>query len=99
MGLDYLRALQKTCNEQANEALKERRLDRKDRWTESIAVRREGFVAETKVKSGIRGRGHHVYGEGNSFQLKEPEGAYTSDFDPENGVLSFENTYLRDDIC
>ena len=74
------------------------RLDRDSRWTESIAVGSEGFVAETKVKLGIRGRGRYVYGEGNSFQLKEPEGAYISDFDPENEVLSFENTYLWDNI-
>ena len=42
---------------------------RDSRWTESIAVGSEGFVAETKVKLGTRGDHSRVYGEGNSFQL------------------------------
>ena len=98
MGVDDLKMLQESYRVRVNEELKERRLVRDSKWTESIAVGSERFVAETKVKLGIRGVERHIYGEGNTFQLREPEVAYIGDFTPENDVLSAENTYLWDDI-
>ena len=69
---------------------------RESRWSESIAVGSEGFVAETKAKLGVRASGRQIYGDKESFELREPATAYTCDFAPENEGLGPENAYFLD---
>ena len=56
------------------------------------------FIEDTKRKLGFRGKGRRVVGYEGSYQLREPEVAYSCNFPTENDVLRLENTYLWDNI-
>ena len=71
---------------------------RESRWTESTAVGTGGFVKATRERLGIKAKGRQVVGENGSYQLKDPETAYTGNFDMENGDLRFENAYFWENI-
>jgi len=65
------------------------------KWTESIAVGSKEFIELTKQKLGIKVKGRHVIGGAGGYQLMESAAPYKVDSDPENGLLSLENTYIR----
>ena len=90
--------LQDIFQERVEEALNCHKLERDSKWTESIALGGEEFVEDTKRKLGFRGRGRRVVGNEGSYQLREPEVAYTCDFHTENDVLRLENSYSWDNI-
>jgi len=71
---------------------------RESRWTESIAVGTEGFVRATQEKLGIKARGRQILGSNGSYQLREPQTAYTGNFGVENGDLRSENTYFSENL-
>jgi putative transposase len=78
------------------EALGKQGRQRQPRWTESIAVGSEAFVRATKEKLGIRAVGREVMGANGSYELREPEAGYESNFSTENVGLSEENTFYWD---
>lgn len=86
--------LQETFQARVEENLASENHDRDRKWTESIAVGSKEFIELTKQKLGIKAKGRDVVGEGSDYQLMEPAAPYKVDFDPENDLLSFENTYF-----
>jgi hypothetical protein len=61
---------------------------------QSIAVGSKSFVEGVKEKLGIRAKGRKVAGLRDLYHLREAQVAYNSNFAPENGVLSPNNTYF-----
>ena len=92
------REVQDLSRSWVTEALASQNYFRESRWTESIAVWTEGFVKATRERLGIKAKGREVVGENGSYQLKDPETAYTGNFDMENGDLRFENAYFGENI-
>ncbi len=53
---------------------------------------------ESREEVGSKGSaGKEVLGAKGSYELREPETAYSCNFDIENGPLSLENAYFWDD--
>jgi len=71
---------------------------RDGKWTESVAVGSEEFVAATKEALGFKAKGREVIGRDGSFELKEPSAAYRGILGQENAVLSPQNQYAWEDI-
>ncbi|MCX5906880.1 MAG: hypothetical protein NTY64_06760 [Deltaproteobacteria bacterium] len=92
------REVQDLSRSWVTEALASQNYFRESRWTDSIAVGTEGFVKATRARLGIKAKGRKVVGENGSYQLKDPETAYTGNFDMENGDLRFENAYFWENI-
>ena len=46
----------------------------------------EGFVERTKERLGIRAKGREVMGVDGQFELREPEAAYHSHFEPKRRI-------------
>jgi len=80
-----------------HEAVARGKKQRETCWTESIAVGGIGFVDEIKARLGVKGVGRRVeQQQADRFVLKEESGAYSVDFEPQNGCLSPNNTYVWD---
>jgi hypothetical protein len=54
------------------------------------------FVDEIKARLGVKGVGRRVEQQADRFVLKEESGAYSADFDPQNGHLSPNNSHFGD---
>jgi hypothetical protein len=67
---------------------------REAKWTESIAVGREGFVERTKEGLGVRGKGREVLAHGDVFHLREQGAGYGDDSCLENDDIGLGNEYL-----
>lgn len=86
--------LKKTYKYWVEEALgKKSYCKREPRWTESIAIGNEVFVKEIKEKLGIKAIGRKVMDENGSYELREPETPYDTDFGVKNGGLNQENKF------
>jgi hypothetical protein len=72
---------------------------RESRWTESIAVGSEAFVQQTKKMLGLKARGRKVVVQKDAFELREGLVSYSSNFTPENAVLSEKNTHSWNKNC
>ena len=80
-----------------NDAIDNGRNQRESCWTESIAVGGIGFVEETKARLGIKGMGRRIEEqEADRCVLREESEPYSAVFNPENGRLSPDNSYLWD---
>ena len=75
-------------------SLKEMKHGRESKWTETIAVGSRSFVEQTKQRLGTRAIGRKVLDTGASYELREPESPYNSDFGPESANLRLKNTYF-----
>jgi len=78
------------------EALQMQGRERESRWTEGIAVGCEAFVRDTKERLGIKAVGRQVVGDNGSYELREPEVSYETNFGPENDGLRQENAFYWD---
>ena len=67
---------------------------RQPEWTESIAVGSEGFVNGVLEKLERRVPGRKIRSGVDHDELREPVGAYSALFTPENGLLRVENRFL-----
>jgi putative transposase len=79
-----------------NEALKNDRLEKDSKWSESIAVGRKSFVEEVHKKLGIKVKARKVEQVEESFLIREPVASYSTLFEGKNIPLRTENTYLWD---
>jgi len=86
--------LRNSYNHRVDEILRGGNHTRESKWTESIAVGSKEFVEATKERLGIRGKGRQVLVGSGEHELREPAIPYSSDFGPENTILSHENTYF-----
>ena len=84
LALDYREKMEKILNA---------RCTRDEKWTESIAVGDELFVAETKNRLGINAKGRRILEEDGAYQLREPIEPYNAVSRHENVPLSFENMF------
>jgi hypothetical protein len=66
---------------------------RDEKWTESIAVGSETFVAVTKEKLGFKVKEREVIGGDGSYELKEPSAPYRGILGHENAVLRLQNEF------
>ena len=76
------------------EILRAKNYVRENKWSQSIAVGSKSFVEGIKEKLGIRAKGRKVVGSRDMYHLREAQAAYNSNFTPENGLLSANNTYF-----
>jgi hypothetical protein len=68
---------------------------RDGKWTESVAVGSEGFVAA--MKESLKAKGRKVIGADGSYALRESPGAYKGILGYENEALRLKNTYFWED--
>ena len=76
------------------EALKNVRHRRDQRWTESIAVGSESFVTETKERLGFKARGRVASEWDGVFELRDAVAPYNRISGHENAVVRSQNGYL-----
>jgi hypothetical protein len=86
--------LQQSCRARVEEVLASANCFRESKWTESIAVGSEQFVAATKQLLGSKAKGRQVIGENETYELREAAAPYRAHFDLKNSVLRPENTYF-----
>ncbi len=86
--------LRKSHQQWVEEALHGGGTIRQPEWTESIAVGSEGFVNGVLEKLERRVPGRKIRGGVDHYELREPVGAYSALFTPENGLLRVENRFL-----
>jgi putative transposase len=78
------------------ESIRSGRPVRDGKWTESVAVGSKSFVEKARERLGIKARARNIIEGSGMFELREPQSPYNVGFDPENGVLTTENTYNWD---
>ena len=86
--LKDMEELQISCKKRVEEKIAGTNQTRDGKWTESIAVGSEGFIAATKSILGIKAKGRKIIGEEKSFELREPAASYGINFAPKNGLLT-----------
>ena len=62
-------------------------------WSESIAVGSERFIEAIREKLGYLANGRKIVEKDDTLSLREPHVSYSTNFDPQNSLLSFENAY------
>ncbi|MEA3358616.1 MAG: hypothetical protein U9R17_04310 [Thermodesulfobacteriota bacterium] len=67
---------------------------RDEKWTKSIAVGSKGFVDKVKSILGALAIGRRSIEVGESYQLREPDVAYSANFGGKKGNIGPENTYF-----
>jgi putative transposase len=91
-GFGDVREFQITHREWVEAALSSERLEREDRWTESIAVGSEGFVEQVKGELGFKAQNRKVAMVDGVYTLREPVQPYGHHFDRKNVALRANNT-------
>ncbi len=71
---------------------------RDSKWTQSIAVGSERFLARTKQELGIRTKGRKVVKASSTHQLREPEISYMANISRKNDDIGAENGYFWNSI-
>jgi len=95
-GFDSLKEFQKHHKIWIDEALKNYRLERDSKWSESIAVGRKSFVEEVHKKLGYKVKGRKVTWLEESYLIREHVASYNPLFEGKNISLRVENRYLWD---
>jgi len=67
-----------------------------NQWTESIAAGSEAFIQNIKVLMGGMALGRKALEAGESFQLKEDQYPYITDFEAKKSDIGAQNTYVWD---
>jgi len=83
---------QRAHREWVEVALARESLKRDELWSEAIAVGSQAFVEKVKRELGLKARHRDIDETDGTCILREPRGAYTSDFGPENDALRPKNT-------
>jgi len=73
--------------------------ERKEEWTESIAVGSRPFVEKVKALLGFRARGREVIEGADGYQVKEEPPTYNAFFGVEKGNIGPRNDYFWDVTC
>jgi len=97
LGFTSMRDLAQAYRGWVEESIENENRVRDGKWTESVAVGSEAFVAATKEKLGFKARGREVIGVDGSYELREPA-PYTGLLGHENAVLRPQNVYFLEDI-
>lgn len=82
---------QRTWVESSFEGADERR---ESKWTESIAVGDQAFLKNVMKRLGIKARFRKIIEENGGYALREQDIPYKLNFNPRNGPLSIQNSYL-----
>jgi hypothetical protein len=64
------------------------------KWTQSIAVRDEEFVIQTKAKLGAKAMGRKAFENNEDYVLKEFQNHYSRVFNPQKCTLRPKNDYF-----
>ena len=70
---------------------------RDDRWSEAIAVGSRPFVEKVKSELGFKAAHRDVSENDGTYALREPAGAYASNFTGESETLRSQNTFFWDE--
>lgn len=98
LGIGNYELLRESHRGWIEEALKESRHSREEKWTQSIAVGSRNFVEKTKEVLGVRAKGRKAQtSSGEACELREPQLFYQYDYASEKQGLSEENDYYWED--
>jgi len=95
-GFDSLHEFQKHHKIWIDDAVKNDRLEKDSKWSESIAVGRKSYVEAVHKKLGIKAKARKVEPVKESYLIREPVASYSTLFEGKNMPLRAENTYLWD---
>jgi len=70
---------------------------RDDRWLEAIAVGSRSFIEKVKSELGVRATHRDIVEADGGYALREPAGAYASNFTAESETLGSQNTFFWDE--
>ncbi len=94
LNIPSMEMLQRSHKEWVEESLRVERSTRDGKWSESIAVGNEGFVAMVKKQLGIRAKGRKIAEAVGECQLREAQSSYSTIFGVQNGLLSSNNLHF-----
>jgi len=97
VGFGSMHDFAEAYRERIDEAVKDLNHCRDGKWTESIAVGSESFVAATKDKVGFKAKGRKVIGENGTYELRESPASYNVILGHEKASLRLQNEYFRED--
>ena len=75
------------------ESLKDGCGGRDSKWTRSIAVGSKEFTERTKHLLGVKAKGRAVRSIGDTYEVREPEAGYRTDFGLEKNDIGVEHAY------
>jgi putative transposase len=90
-GMRSAEAFREAHRQWVHEALAADRVNREDRWSESIAVGSAAYVETVKRELDLKARGRRIAEQGDVFALREPAIPYRAGFRPKNAPLRQEN--------
>ena len=67
---------------------------RDEKWTRSLAVGSESFIAGVKRKMGVAAKGRKQIDGGDSYQLREKQSSYGAHSGAKNSDIEVKNTYF-----
>ncbi|RMH52297.1 MAG: transposase [Zetaproteobacteria bacterium] len=89
--------LRRAHREWIAQAIERGAMARRPEFTSALAVGSARFVAQIQKQLGVRAHGRNITRtDDDAYTLREPEGTYSVDFDPKNGLLSAENSVFLD---
>ncbi len=93
LGIKSLDSLIETHGQWIEESLKQNKLSKEEKWSQSIAVGNKEYVENIKDKLGVRAIHRQIHESDSSFELREDQTPYTADIDTQITGLSRNNTY------
>ena len=78
-----------------DKSIKQDKMIRDEKWSQSIAVGDKQYVENIKTQRGVKAKQHRkIHENGDSFELRGDQAPYTANFDTEIKGLSPKNTYF-----
>ena len=94
LGIDSLERLKMIHSQWIDECIKQNKMIRDEKWSQSIAVGDKQYVENIKTQLGVKAKHRKIHENEGSFELREDQVPYTADFDTEIKGLSPKNTYF-----
>ncbi len=94
LGVESLDMLKKIHSRWIDETIKQDKLIRNEKWSQSIAVGDKKYVENIKTQLGAKAKHRKIHENDSSFELREDQSPYTAGFDTEIDRLSTKNVYF-----
>jgi len=94
LGVESMDMLKKVHNRWIDETIKQDKLIRVEKWSQSIAVGDKKYVENIKTQLGPKVKHRKIHENDGSFELHEDQIPYTANFDTETNCLSPINAYF-----
>ena len=96
LGLNSVAELKEMHVKWIEDSLKADKQMRESKWSQSVAVGSKDFVDKIKNELGMRAVHRRTNKVDESFELREEQFPYSTNFSPQNAHLSTENSYFWD---